>query len=68
MNVMREVSGLWKAGPGKLTGYENRERVREYMLSHLGATNIECADALKMSAEAVGRHIKHLRAEWNDEV
>jgi len=50
--------------PGYRIGRENREAVRRYLLTHLGATNVECAAALGLSIFAVGRHIKTLRREW----
>jgi predicted ArsR family transcriptional regulator len=51
-------------GPGAQIGQSNREAVRDYFLTHIGATNVECAKALGLSVEAVGRHIKTLRREW----
>jgi DNA-binding CsgD family transcriptional regulator len=63
-NWMREANALIDGHPNKLIGHENRERIREYMLSHLGATNLEIGAALGMSPESVGRHIKKLRQEW----
>lgn len=45
-------------------GDANRERIRAWMILHLGGTNAECADALGMNVCVIGRHVKRLRAEW----
>lgn len=50
--------------PGYQIGQENREAVRAYFQRHIGATNRECAEAIGLSAFAVGRHIQTLRQEW----
>ena len=50
--------------PGYEIGRKNRERVRKFFATHLCATNRECAAALGMSVEAVGRHVAVIRAEW----
>lgn len=50
--------------PGVIIGAANRKRVRSWLISHPGGTNGECASALGLSAMAVGRHVKHIRAEW----
>ena len=48
-------------------GDANRERVREWLITHVGGTNIECAKAIGMNHCTVGRHVKALRKEWTDE-
>lgn len=53
-----------RAAPGAQIGHDNREAVRAYFLSHVGATNTEVATALGLSVMAVGRHVKTLRGEW----
>jgi hypothetical protein len=50
--------------PGAKVGHENREAVRAFFSAHIGCTNRECALALGLSVEAVGRHIATLRREW----
>lgn len=50
--------------PGYAIGHENREAVRLFFMTHLCATNRECAAALGLSECAVGRHVSALRAEW----
>ena len=49
---------------GKAIGDKNRERVREFMTTHIGATNRECGKKLRLNETAVGRHIKAIRLEW----
>ena len=49
--------------PGEEIGRINRERVRDYMRDHIGATKQECGRALGLSAEAVGRHVVRIRNE-----
>ena len=49
---------------GRAIGARNRDRIRTYMLDHIGATNAECGQALGLSDMAVGRHIMALKAEW----
>lgn len=51
--------------PGSIIGAANRERVRNFLATHIGATNRECAEALGLGVMAVGRHVKALRAEWS---
>ena len=51
-------------GPGAKIGKENRERVRQYFLDHVGCTNLECSVALGLSTMSVGRHVHRLRREW----
>lgn len=51
-------------GPGYKIGHDNREAVRTWFTSHIGCTARECAAALGLSVEAVGRHLKTIRAEW----
>ena len=53
------------ASPGQIIGDNNRERVRQFMLAHVGATYAECGDVLGLSPQAVGRHVKTLKAEWS---
>jgi predicted ArsR family transcriptional regulator len=50
--------------PGGIIGAANRERVRNFLATHIGATNRECAEALGLGIMAVGRHVKTLRSEW----
>lgn len=45
-------------------GEENREAVRRFFQQHLCATQTECAKALGISAMAVNRHVRSIRAEW----
>lgn len=45
-------------------GRDNLQAVREFMLSHLCATQQECAKALGLSVMAVNRHVKTIRSEW----
>ena len=47
-----------------MIGTANRERVRKYMIEHLGATNRECGAAIGLSEMKVGKHIKAIREEW----
>jgi len=54
-----------KKHPGVVIGEANREAIRRFLREHLGATNVECADALGLSVVAVGRHVRQIRAEWN---
>lgn len=51
--------------PGYNIGLNNLERIRAFFASHLCATNVECGEALGISVEAVGRHVKKIRAEWS---
>lgn len=50
--------------PGHEIERQNLERVRQFFLSHLGATNRECSAAIGLSEYAVGRHVATLRSEW----
>jgi hypothetical protein len=50
--------------PGIIIGAHNRARVRSWLIAHPGGTQTECARALAMSAMAVGRHVRRIRAEW----
>lgn len=50
--------------PGVIIGQNNFKRVRTYYLTHLGCRQIDCAHALGLSMNAVGRYIVRLRAEW----
>lgn len=52
---------------GRVIGERNREAVREYFLTHPCCTQKECSSALRLSIEAVGRHVKSIRAEWLDD-
>ncbi len=45
-------------------GEENRDAVREWFTSHLCGTQRECAKDLRLSAMAVNRHVRAIRAEW----
>ena len=45
-------------------GEENREAVRQFFADHLCCTQAECAKALGLSAMAVNRHVRAIRAEW----
>lgn len=51
--------------PGHEIGRRNRERVREYFATHVGAKQNECAKALDLSVMVVNRHIQTLRKEWS---
>jgi hypothetical protein len=51
--------------PGAREGRINREAVRQFFVTHIGCTNLECAKALGLSAMAVGRHVVTLRKEWD---
>lgn len=62
--MTRRPVAIRRHNPGAVTGCKNRERVRDYLARHLGATNVECSRALGLSAEAVGRHVADIRAEW----
>jgi hypothetical protein len=55
-----------RLSPGAKVGHENREAVRQFFADHIGCTNVECAAALKLSVDAVGRHVATLRREWAD--
>lgn len=48
----------------KLVGIKNRERIRHWFTTHVGSTNVECAQALSLNVCVVGRHIKAIRKEW----
>lgn len=45
-------------------GEANLLRVRIYFLTHLCATQRECASALGLSVMAVNRHVRRIRNEW----
>lgn len=45
-------------------GQQNLDAVREFFRTHLCCTQRECAAALGLSAMAVNRHVKTIRAEW----
>lgn len=49
---------------GAAIGAQNQERVRAWLAAHLGGTNGECAKALGLNVNAVGRHVRRIRAEW----
>ena len=53
---------------GRAIGDNNRDRIKTYMLEHIGATNVECSKAIGLSVMAVGRHIKGMRAEWRQKI
>lgn len=46
-------------------GQINKERVRIWLLEHLGGKQTECAKDLGLSLMAINRHFAALRAEWN---
>jgi DNA-binding transcriptional regulator LsrR (DeoR family) len=46
---------------------KNFERVKRWYKTHLGCTQKECSEALKLSPQAVCRHVKELREQWADE-
>lgn len=52
--------------PGYEIGSKNRDMVRRFFETHLCATNRECAAAIGLSVEAVGRHVAAIRSEWKD--
>lgn len=56
-----------KGKRGGDVGAHNFSIVKAWFLSHPCATNREAGDALGLSAMAVGRHVKHIRAEWGGE-
>lgn len=45
-------------------GQDNLEAVEKFFRTHLCATQRECAEALSLSAMAVNRHVKTIRASW----
>lgn len=45
-------------------GRENLAAVREWFVSHLCGTQVECARALGLSVMAVNRHVRTIRSEW----
>lgn len=47
-------------------GESNLAAVRRWFASHLCGTQVECAKALGLSAMAVNRHVKTIRAEWRE--
>lgn len=58
----------------KLTGYavvrrkegrENLRRVREFLLRHPGAKQVDIAKALGLSTMAVSRHVRVIRDSWS---
>ena len=59
------ISGEAK-GPGEIIGQINRDRVREWLCSHPGGRQSECAKALGLSSMAVSRHVKQIRCNWSD--
>lgn len=48
-------------------GEKNRRAVREWFAAHLCGTQTECAKELGLSAMAVSRHVREIRAEWRKE-
>lgn len=42
----------------------NEGRVRDYFSAHLGCTHRECAAALGLSPETVGRYVRFIRLDW----
>lgn len=63
-SAMQLANELLDSVPGYVIGHENRERVREYFLTHVGCSNVDCSKALGLSVYAVGRHVAKLREEW----
>lgn len=53
---------------GERIGARNRDRVEAWFADHIGGTRRECAAALSLSEEAVGRHIKAIRKRWEQRV
>lgn len=51
----------------KATGDANRKLVEDYLKSHIGATQKECAAATGLSAITVNRHVAAIRQEWQKE-
>lgn len=45
-------------------GIANRERVRLWLMTHLGGRQNECARDLDLSLMAVNRHFRAIRSEW----
>lgn len=45
-------------------GIANRERVRIWLMTHLGGRQNECARDLGLSLMAVNRHFRAIRSEW----
>lgn len=45
-------------------GPHNRNRIREFLITHPGASQKECARALGLGAKTVHKHVKTIRAEW----
>ena len=52
---------------GRIIGNKNRNNVYLYMSTHIGATNEECASTCGLSSAAVGRHIRAIKAEWQEQ-
>ena len=51
----------WK---GAAFARRNREDIKEWLRTHLGGTQAECAADLGLTPEAVNRHVKAIRREW----
>lgn len=47
-------------------GEANLRAVRAFFVTHLCATQRECAAALGLSLMAVNRHVRTIRDEWRD--
>lgn len=45
-------------------GRENLRRVREFLLRHPGAKQVDIAKALGLSTMAVSRHVRVIRSSW----
>lgn len=45
-------------------GDANRERIREFLVTHPGATRRECAAYLGMNEIIVGKHFAAIRVTW----
>ncbi len=52
----------------KRVGEENRAAVKQWLKTHLGGTQRECAKALGLSTMAVCRHVRAIRKEWAAEI
>lgn len=53
-----------KGQRGGDVGSHNHEIVRQWFIDHPCATNREAAAALGLSALAIGRHVRRIRAGW----
>lgn len=53
--------------PPHNVGPINRERIRHYYVTHVGASRKECCRALKLGMNTVQKHLRWLREEWKQE-